>query len=231
MRTIKCIIVDDEPLARDVIESFVAKVPYLELVASCANAFEASDALQKNSVDLMFLDIQMPDITGLKFLETLENPPLVIFTTAYSEHALEGFEKNAIDYLLKPIAPERFLKAVSKAKELFDLKNSQPAETERDFMFIKAEYQTVKVKFEDILYIEGLKDYVKIYTKNAMLMTHLNIKGILEKLPQNQFIRIHKSYVVSIPNVEKIDRIRIVYGDKYVPIGEAYKEQFFDAIK
>jgi len=225
-----CIIVDDEPLARDIIESFVEKVPYLKLICSCANAFEASAAIQENNIDLLFLDIQMPDINGLKFLETLEYQPYVIFTTAYSEYAIEGYEKNAVDYLLKPIAPERFLKAVNKAKDLFDMKNSQAFDAERDFMFIKVEYQTIKVRFEDIIYIEGLKDYVKIYTKKGMMMTLLNVKGILEKLPQKDFVRIHKSYVVSIPNIEKIERSRIVYGEKRIPIGDAYKELFLARI-
>jgi len=221
-----CIIVDDEHLARDIIRRYVENIPYLNLIAECSNAYEAFATLESNQIDLIFLDIQMPDISGIKFLESVEHHPFVIFTTAYAEYAIDGFEKNAVDYLLKPIAPERFLKAVSKAKELFDLQTKQTQEPERDFMFVKVEYQTVKVRFADILYIEGLKDYVKIFTTKGMILTLLNIKAILAKLPQSQFVRVHKSYIVSIPAIEKIERNRIVFGNTRIPIGDAYKDDF-----
>lgn len=223
-----CIIVDDEPLARDILETYVTQISYLTLVKSCKNAFEALAALQEQTIDIVFIDIQMPDISGVKFIETLTNPPLVIFTTAYSHYALNGFELNAVDYLLKPISLERFLKATQKAKDLFDLKHVKKpiVENENEFIFVKADYQTIKINYKDILYIEGLKDYVKIYTTKKMIMTLLNIKNILEKLPDSQFIRIHKSYIVSIAAIEKIDRNRIVFGEKRIPIGDSFKDEF-----
>jgi len=226
-----CIIVDDEPLAQDLLEDFVQKVSSLNLVAKCKNAFEASEALKENEIDLMFLDIQMPEITGIQFLASLQKKPLVIFTTAYSNYAIEGFELSAVDYLLKPFSPERFLKAVSKAQELFDLKQSEgtqvPAEDEKDFIFVKSEYQTVKIVFDDILYVEGLKDYVKIHTKSDMIMTLMNLKAIQAKLPSSRFIRVHRSYIVSFKAINRIDRHRIIIGDKRIPVGDSYKEEFY----
>ena len=222
-----CIIVDDEPLAHDILEKYIQKIPYLHLKAHCFNAFEASVVLQEQSIDLVFLDIQMPDISGLTLMESINtNKVFVILTTAYSEFAMEGYEKNVLDYLLKPISPERFLKAVSKAKELFDLKHNQNVQVNKTFMFVKVEYQTVKIDFNDVLYIEGLKDYVKIYTKKGMILTLLNIKNMYEKLPKDLFIRVHKSYIVNIGAIEKVDRLRIIFGDKYIPIGLNYKDDF-----
>lgn len=221
-----CVIIDDEHLARDIIRRYIENIPYLNLIAECSNAYEAFAVLETHHVDLLFLDIQMPDISGIKLLESVENYPYIIFTTAYAEYAVEGFEKNAVDYLLKPIAPERFLKAVSKANELYNLKTKNTQETERDYMFVKVEYQTVKIKFADILYIEGLKDYVKIFTKNGMILTLLNIKAILAKLPQSNFVRVHKSYIVSIAAIEKIERNRIIFGNTRIPIGDSYKDDF-----
>ncbi|MCK9561431.1 MAG: LytTR family DNA-binding domain-containing protein [Bacteroidales bacterium] len=221
-----CVIIDDEHLARDIIRRYIENIPYLNLIAECSNAYEAFAVLETHHVDLLFLDIQMPDISGIKLLESVENYPYIIFTTAYAEYAVEGFEKNAVDYLLKPIAPERFLKAVSKAKELYNLKTKKTQETERDYMFVKVEYQTVKIKFVDILYIEGLKDYVKIFTKNGMILTLLNIKAILAKLPKSNFVRVHKSYIVSVSAIEKIERNRIIFGNTRIPIGDSYKDDF-----
>src|SRR5690606_11856037 len=221
-----CVIIDDEHLARDIIRRYIENIPYLNLIAECSNAYEAFAVLETHHVDLLFLDIQMPDISGIKLLESVENYPYIIFTTAYAEYAVEGFEKNAVDYLLKPIAPERFLKAVSKAKELYNLKTKKTQETERDYMFVKVEYQTVKIKFVDKLYIEGLKDYVKIFTKNGMILTLLNIKAILAKLPKSNFVRVHKSYIVSVSAIEKIERNRIIFGNTRIPIGDSYIHDF-----
>ncbi|MDA3883256.1 MAG: LytTR family DNA-binding domain-containing protein [Bacteroidales bacterium] len=222
---IHCIIVDDEPLARDILIEYTSKFSFLHLVAECKNAYEASAALQEYKIDLMFLDIQMPDISGMKLLDTLEHKPYVIFTTAYSDYAVEGFEKNAVDYLLKPISPERFLQAVTKVHDLQSL-HAHAKPEERNYMFVKVEYQTVRVNFNDILYIEGLKDYVKIYTNQGMIMTLLNIKGILAKLPEHQFVRVHKSYIVSLSAIEKIERNRIIFGTKRIPVGDTYKDVF-----
>lgn len=226
-----CLIVDDEPLAQDVIESHIEKVPYLKLIRKCKNAFEAEAALKDEQIDLLFLDIQMPDITGTDFLAGLTVKPLVIFTTAYSQYALEGFELDAIDYLLKPIAPERFLKAVSKAKDLYDLKKTGNSDSEKDFMFVKSEYQSIKIEYSNILYIEGLKDYVKIYTKKGMIMTLMTLKGIADKLPAQDFIRVHRSYIISMKAMEKIERHRIIIGDKRIPIGDGYKDEFYKFIE
>lgn len=227
-----CIIVDDEPLAQDILVDYIQKIPNLCLVQRCKNAFEASQALQDHRVDLMFLDIQMPEITGTQFLATLEKKPLVIFTTAYSNYALEGFDLSAVDYLLKPFSPERFLKAVNKAIELFELKQKDqlPVEDDKDYIFVKSEYQTVKIKFEDMLYVEGLKDYVKIYTKSGMLMTLMNLKAIHSKLPSAKFIRVHRSFIVSFDAIEKIERNRIIIGQKRIPVGDSYKDDFYKLI-
>jgi len=227
-----CIIVDDEPLAQDILESYIEKMPELKLVAKCNNAFEASQVLQSQQVDFMFLDIQMPEITGIQFLASLKEKPFVVFTTAYPDYAIEGFELNATDYLLKPIAPDRFLKSVQKVKEQYNLKHAVVKAEELPYIFVKAEYQTLKIELSNILYIEGLKDYVKIYTRaNGMIMTLMNLKGIHSKLPNSEFIRVHRSFIVPIQSIEKIDRNRIVIGEKRIPIGESYKDDFYRLIK
>lgn len=227
-----CIIVDDEPLAQDILESYIEKMPELKLVAKCNNAFEASQVLQTQQVDFMFLDIQMPEITGIQFLASLKEKPFVVFTTAYPDYAIEGFELNATDYLLKPIAPDRFLKSVQKVKEQYNLKHAVVKAEELPYIFVKAEYQTLKIELSNILYIEGLKDYVKIYTRaNGMIMTLMNLKGIHSKLPNAEFIRVHRSFIVPIQSIEKIDRNRIVIGEKRIPIGESYKDDFYRLIK
>jgi len=225
-----CIIVDDEPLAQDILEDYIQKVPFLCLIAKCKNAYEASETLKNNQIDLMFLDIQMPEISGTQFLSGLENKPLVIFTTAYSEYAVEGYELNAADYLLKPISPDRFLQAVNKARDLFNLRHGENNYSGKDYIFVKSEYQTVKIEYKDILYIEGLKDYVKIYTVKGLIMTLMNMKGIYEKLPKNLFIRVHRSYIVPFKSVEKIDRNRILIKDMRIPIGDSYKDDFYKMI-
>jgi two-component system, LytTR family, response regulator len=222
-----CIIVDDEPLAQDILESYIEKIPDLCLAAKCKNAYEAAAALQEHKIDLMFLDIEMPDITGTQFLAGLAEKPMVVFTTAYPNYAIEGFELNALDYLLKPISPDRFLKSVQKAKDTHKQKNPAPKQDEPTYIFVKAEYQTVKIQLHDIMYIEGLKDYVKIYTRSqGMIMTLMNLKGIHSRLPQNEFIRVHRSFIVPLSSIEKIDRSRIVIKDKRIPIGESYKDEF-----
>lgn len=231
-----CIAIDDEPLALDVIRNFCLKIDYLNLEVTFTNALEAVTHLNNNSIDLIFLDIQMPHISGLEFLKTLTNPPLIIFTTAYSDHAIEGFELNAVDYLVKPIPFERFFKAVNKALELFNLRqrniqsfiNQNGNDQQAAYMLVKVEYVSIKVNFNDIQYIEGLKDYVKIYLVNKAkpILTKSTMKNIENTLPEKVFIRIHKSYIVSISKIEVIDNNRIVFGDKRIPIGQFYKENF-----
>ena len=233
------IIVDDEPLAQDVLETYVSQIPDLNLVAKCNNAIEANEALQNNQVDLMFLDIQMPQLTGTDFLKSLANPPMVVFTTAYSEFAVEGFELNALDYLLKPISLDRFMRAVNKAKEQLELqkggkKDEEIVEIGNDFFFVKADKKLVRVSFEDIIYIEGLKDYVIIRQESGRVITLQTMKSLEEKLPHSKFRRIHRSFIV---NVEKINALMgnmvevMEKGkEKHLPIGKNYRDDLLDYI-
>lgn len=226
------IIVDDEPLAQDVLETYVRKFPDLNLVAKCDNAIEANQTLKEHQIDLMFLDIQMPQLSGTDFLRSLSNPPKVIFTTAYSNYALEGFELNAVDYLLKPISLDRFVKAVNKAVDQIQLeRKDEPTtneETEEDFIFVKSDKKLVKVKFDDIIYIEGLKDYVIIRMNDQRIITLQTMKSLEQKLPSHLFQRIHRSYIIGL------DKIQAVVGnmvevtekgkEKHLPIGKNYRE-------
>jgi DNA-binding LytR/AlgR family response regulator len=231
----KCIIVDDEPLAVDIITSFVEKVPHLELCASTNNALEAIELIAKHDADLVFLDIQMPNLSGIELVKTLNNPPLIIFTTAYSNYALDGFELNAVDYLLKPIPFDRFIKAVNKAMELFRLRNTtinhevkKETETEPDFIMVKADYSMVRIGLDQILYIEGLKDYLKIVLANGKPILTLNsLKNYEERLPQSKFIRVHRSYIVAVNKIESIQKHRIIIGKDRIPIGDNFKEAFY----
>ena len=225
----KCIIVDDEPIAREGIELKVLKVPFLKLVGQFYNALDANAFLATNEVDLMFLDIQMPDLTGLELLKSLKNPPLVIFTTAYSEYALEGFELDAADYLLKPITFNRFLKAVNKAKEVYDLyqKNENTVETINDeFIYIKADRQYIRLFFKDIRYIEGMRNYVIIHTQKEKIMPAINVKQIYERLPQTIFVRVSKSYIINVNYINRILTDFVMIGDAEIPLGKTYKEKF-----
>ena len=233
---IRCIAVDDEPLALDIIESYVSKLPFLHLVKTCSSATEAMQVLHEEQVDLMFLDIEMPELTGIQFLNILKKQPLIIFTTAYPDYALEGFNQDAVDYLLKPIPFDRFLKAVTKAQERLQrnvkVTEAHPAApaihapTEHDFMFVKADYKTIRVDFKDILWIEGLKDYIIIQTKDQKIITLLSMNKMMEKLPDTKFLRVHRSFIVSLQKIDSIEKSRIRIGNKEVPIGEVYKEQF-----
>lgn len=222
---INCIIVDDEPLAREILESFVAKVPFLKLVDSCKNGFEAMKVLQENKVNLIFLDIQMPDITGIQLYKSLPEPPMVIFTTAYSNYAVAGFDMDAVDYLLKPFSFERFLKAVNKAKTF--QKNKTPIENnlarQREFIFVKDGSKVIKIDLDNVLYLEGMKDYVKIVMKDKYILTLISMQQMAEKLPSHLFVRIHRSYIVAIPKIEKIEKNRVVINDQWLPIGSSYK--------
>lgn len=209
----KCIIVDDEPLAREGVELNIEEVSFLELVGQFGNAISANDFLANNEVDLMFLDVQMPGLTGIEFIRSLNNPPLIILTTAYSEYALEGFELEVVDYLVKPIRLSRFIKAVNRAKEIYDLhqqssKSKMTVESiSNDYIYIKSERRYIRVFFKDIKYIKGLKDYVMIYTNKDKVMTAMNIKTINSQLPDAIFVRISKSYII---NIHFIDRKSVV---------------------
>ena len=232
--TIRCIAVDDEPLALDILESYISKLPFLQLVKTCSSATEAMQVLQKEHIDLMFLDIEMPELTGIQFLNILKHQPLVIFTTAYPEYAMEGFNHDAVDYLLKPIPFDRFLKAVTKAQERIQCQIkpvaeqtiAAPAAPEQEFMFVKADYKTIRVDFKDILWIEGLKDYVIIQTKDQKIITLLSMNKMMEKLPDSKFLRVHRSFIVALQKIDSIEKSRIRIGSKEIPIGEVYKDQF-----
>lgn len=229
-----CIAIDDEPLALNVIEEFCKKIDFLHLQAKFTSAIQAIDYISIHKPDLVFLDIQMPHLTGLQFLKTVNSPPMVIFTTAYSDYALEGFNVDAVDYLIKPIAFDRFLKATSKAYNLYNLIHKAPlqlAEEQDKYLLVKVEYSTVKISADDIHYIEGLKDYVKIYTGAKFIMTKSTMKHIEEKLPRDKFIRIHKSYIVSVPKIKALEHNRVYIGDKPIPIGNQYKQGFNELIQ
>lgn len=228
-----CIAVDDEPLALDLIEDFINKVSFLKLIKKCNRASEAMEILQKENIDLVFLDIQMPNITGIQLIKSLQNCPQVIFTTAYTDYAVEGFELNVTDYIVKPFTFDRFLKAVNKAYSYYKLIKNNKSDTHPplDYIFVKSDYQNVKINFDDILYIEGLSDYIKIYLKNnKRILTLLSLRAILEKLPENNFTRIHRSYIVSINKINSIQKNRIIIGDTRIPVGNHYKENFFKII-
>ncbi len=238
-KMINTIIVDDEPLALDVLETYIEKMPDLNLVKRCTNAFEANEALKNNDIDLMFLDIQMPQLTGIDFVKTLTDPPLVIFTTAYSNYAIEGFELNATDYLLKPISLERFMKASNKAIEQIELKRKENAHEVEigeagDFIFVKADKKFVKVKFSEVLYIEGLKDYVIIRTEKGRVITLQTMKSLEDKLPSRYFRRIHRSYIVNIDKVEAIlgNMVEVMEKGqaKHLPIGKNYRDELLDLV-
>jgi len=223
---IKCIIVDDEPLAQRVLEKYIASLSSLELLKKCNNALEAISFLHQNEVDLMFLDIKMPELTGIEFLKTLTHPPPIIITTAYSEYALQGYEYSVTDYLLKPFSFERFLKAVNKVINKKAENNSALSanrEFADDFIFLKADKIDHKILFSEIKYIEGCGNYIKVFTENKMLMIAETLTTIEKSLPNEMFVRTHKSYIVSIKNIQQIDGNMINIGKKMIPIGNFYK--------
>lgn len=238
---IKCIAVDDEPLALDIIEDYISKVPFLELVKRTENAIEALQLVQAGGIDLVFLDIQMPDLTGIQFLKIANGKANYILTTAYSQYALESYDLNVSDYLLKPIAFDRFYKAVEKVrtqmqKEEVPVPAPGPtpapvaAAPVQDFIFVKTEHKIQKIQLDDILYIEGLKDYISIFTKTERVITLQNMKKMEETLPKGEFIRVHKSYIISIDKIESIERSRIAIAGKVIPIGDTYRDEFFKLI-
>ncbi|MFD1292291.1 LytR/AlgR family response regulator transcription factor [Lutibacter holmesii] len=234
---IRCLIIDDEPLAVELLEDFVSKVPFLNLVKSCSSAFEAISVIQDGTIDLIFSDIEMPDFTGIEFIKSIKNKPLFIFTTAYSHYAVEGFNLNAVDYLVKPIPFHRFLTAVNRAQELFELKAEPETAVQTltaqssDFIFVKSEYENLKVNLNTIRYIEGLKDYIKIYTDDPKPILTLNsLKAFEEKLPPN-FIRVHRSFIVSLNHINSVQRNRIIIDKVYIPIGQNYKDDFIKRIE
>ena len=222
----KCMAVDDEPLALKIIEDFVQKIPYLELSATSSSAIEAGELLQRDPVDLMFLDINMPHLTGVDFVRMTDNLPLVIFTTAYPDYALAGYELNVADYLLKPFSFDRFYKAVTKAHDLFRLRQSPLPQTPSDYLMVRVEYSTVRIEMDDILLIEGLKDYVKIATPHKNYVTKSSMKNVEEKLPSDRFIRVHKSFIVNLDKVQAFENNHLLIGEHKVPLGSNNREVF-----
>lgn len=226
---IRCIAIDDEPLALELLQDNISQVPFLQLVAACDSAIEAMQVMEKEPVDLVFLDIQMPGLTGLQLIQSMTVKPMFILITAYEKYALEGYNLNVVDYLVKPVALDRFIKACYKAKELFELKNAAkeittPAEPE--YFFVNVEYSQVKVTIADIMYIEGLKDYIKIHLKSSSkpIVTRMPMKTIEDQLPAKQFIRIHKSYIAGISHITSVRKTSLFIGDIELPVSDHYKD-------
>ena len=227
---IRCIAIDDEPLALKQIEAYIDKTPFLEKVAVCDSALQAMEVLRDQPVDLMFVDINMPDLSGMDFVKTLDNPPRVIFTTAYSQYAVEGFRVDALDYLLKPISYPDFLKSANKAKSWFEThqRNAVKVNNDDEFLFIKSEYKIVRINFNDIKYIESMSEYVKIHLVSSKpIMSLLSMKSLEEQLPSEKFMRVHRSYIVNLTKISVIVRNRIIFdGNVYIPVSDQYKSKF-----
>lgn len=232
-----CLIVEDEPLARSLMIDYVKRVPFLELVKACSNPMEALEVLRANPVDILFLDIQMPEITGITLLKILQKKPLVILTTAYSEYALESYELDVVDYLLKPITFDRFLKAVDKASQRLTSVTSPSQTIEKgpaenlSFVFVKDGTKLVKVNFDDILYVEGLKDYVTIHTKQQKIVSLQRLKAMEMQLPADQFFRIHHSYIIALKAIDVIHKGEVQIGSAMIPISESYRKGFKEFIE
>lgn len=227
-----CLAIDDEPLALDLVEDNIRKISFLQLVKKCSTALEANEFLLKQPVDLLFLDIQMPGLSGIQFLQGLsKSPPLVIFITAYEKYAIDGYNLDVVDYLLKPVSFERFLKAVNKAHQKFNSR-TLAQESSADYLFVNSEYNLVRIDFNDIAYIEGLRDYVKIFLLSAPrpVITRLSMKSLEEKLPANTFVRVHKSFIVSLTKITSIRKGRISILKAQVPISEHFKENIYKLI-
>lgn len=234
---IKVIAVDDEPLALRQLESYIAKVPFLKLVASCRSALEARAVLEEMAVDAMFLDINMPDLSGVDFVRTLAAAPLVVFTTAYSEYAVEGFKVDAVDYLLKPFSLSDFIKSCDRLRARFEALHAQSSiesGVSDDALFFKTDYKTVRVRLEDILYVESMSEYVKIYTlgTGAPLLVLLSLKLLCEKLPESRFMRIHRSYIISLAHLKEVGKGEVVLEDNTkLPVGELYRQELKDYLR
>jgi len=226
---LRCLAIDDEPLALELLEDNISQVPYLKLEGTCSNALEALKFLQTQTVDLIFLDIQMPGLTGLQFIQSLTQKPMIILITAYEKFALEGFNLDVIDYLVKPVPLDRFIKACNKAWELFNLrakKAENSSSTESEFFFVNVEYSLLKVEFADIQWIEALKDYIRIHLKNSSkpVITRMSMKAIEEELPPSRFLRVHKSFIVSVAAITSVRKNSIFIGSQEIPVGDNYKE-------
>ncbi len=224
----KAIAIDDEPIALDIVRSHASKVPYLDLVATFTDAFKAVEFLQKENIDLIFLDIKMPDISGIELYNSLRKKPLVIFTTAYSEHAVTSFELDAIDYLLKPFSLSRFIKACNKA---FELHNFRTAAETSDHLYVKTGYEQVKVMYDDILYLEAAGNYVTFVLKDKSILSRSTFAEAVNLMPAEKFVRVHRSFIVSVNKINKADRYQVTIGDKTIPVSEAYSKELAAALR
>ena len=227
---LNCIIIDDEPIARKGLREYIDDVEFIHLESEFDNPIKAMDTLTHHKIDLIFLDIQMPKITGLEFLKSLINPPLVIFTTAYPEYAVDGFELNAVDYLLKPFSFERFWKAVLRAKQIHESVKPVISTTGEDYFFIKSDSRLVKVYYKDILFVEALQNYVAIHTKEKKLITYLTFKSVEEHLPADLFLKIHKSYIISLSKVDSIEGNEVKVGTHSLPISRTSREEIMEKL-
>lgn len=227
---LSCVIIDDEPLAVSLLESYVNKTPFLELRATYNSALQAMESLNGQSIDLLFLDIQMPELTGLEFSRMVNEQTRIIFTTAFDHFALESYKVNALDYLLKPISYPEFLQASNKALQWFELSANSKDKDVNETIFLKSEYKLLQIKLQSILYIEGLKDYVKVYIEEEQrpIVSHISMKAIEDMLPSDRFIRVHRSFIVQPEKIKVIERNRIIFGKEYIPISESYKDKFYD---
>lgn len=230
---LRCIAIDDEELALELLEDYISKIPYLQLIATCDDPLEAMTIIQEKKIDLIFLDIQMPGLSGLQLIQSLSHNPMCVLVTAYSQYALEGYNLNVIDYLVKPVPFDRFLKACNKAKELYELKNSgteKAKEAVPDYFFINADYSHVKVSYADILWVEGLKDYIRIHLVNNArpIVTRISMKNIEDILPSSKFIRIQKSYIVSKSQITAVKKSSVFVGTSEFTIGENYKDSVLE---
>lgn len=232
MSKINCVAIDDEPFALEIMADDIQKISFLNLVGTFSNPMDAWELIKQGKVDLIFLDIQMPVISGTQFLRSLPTPPMVIFTTAYQQYALEGYDLDVVDYLLKPIPFDRFLKAVNKAEELFRLRSKEqqtlPIVEDVNFFFIYSEYKQIKIYFDDVLYVEGLKDYVKIYVKQQSkpILTRMNLKMMATKLSPQLFCRVHHSFIVALDKISAFQKTKLLVGEKELPIGRKFAEFF-----
>ncbi len=224
----RAIAIDDEPMALEIVRSHASKVPFLELAAGFTDAFKALDFLQKEKVDLIFLDIKMPDISGMDFFRSLSKKPLVIFTTAYSEHAVSSFELDAVDYLLKPFSLTRFIKSCNKAFELYNFRNSSEPQ---DYLFVKDGYDQLKIEFDDILFLEAAGNYVTFTLKDKKVLTRSTFSEAIGLLPAEKFIRVHRSFIVSLKKIEKIERHQVTIGNNKIPVSGAYRDNLNSIFK
>lgn len=230
MNPIRCLVVDDEELARTLLKNYIGRLPQLEWVAECANPLEALQVLGANPVDLIFLDIQMPELTGVEFLRSLQEKPGVVFTTAYPDYAIEGYQLDVIDYLLKPFSFERFAQAVHKASEWLRLRENAVSEPGKDYLLVHAEHKVHKLRYDDILYIQSMREYVAYYTTAGRILSLQSLKKLEEILPPRRFVRIHKSYIVAVEHVSTLEGNQLYVGSEKLPIGASYREQVLQVI-